>query len=232
MSEKSIELLNKGVAEELHAVHQYMYFHFHCDDQGFDLISELFEKKAIEEMKHVERFAERILFLGGEVEMVASLPHYNEGQTDAQRGEGIFQQSLEALRRLNALGYGEEGSGLVLNLVTNPVGAFLPARQEALERVKQERPDLVTLDISMPQASGARFYKEVKSDPELASIPVVIVTAVTGYGGGTRAYEKFISGRRTVPPPEGFFPKPINREEFLETVETLLAATKADSLEE
>ena len=72
MSEKSIELLNKGVAEELHAVHQYMYFHFHCDDQGFDLISELFEKTAIEEMKHVERFAERILFLGGEVEMVAS----------------------------------------------------------------------------------------------------------------------------------------------------------------
>jgi radical SAM/Cys-rich protein len=69
-----------------------------------------------------------------QVEIVASLPHYSERQTDAQRGEGIFQESLEALRRLNELGYGEEGSGLVLNLVTNPVGAFLPAGQASLEQ--------------------------------------------------------------------------------------------------
>jgi radical SAM/Cys-rich protein len=68
------------------------------------------------------------------VEIVASLPHYGQGQTDAQRGEGTFMESLEALRRLNGLGYGKEGSGLLLNLVTNPVGAFLPARQDALER--------------------------------------------------------------------------------------------------
>jgi radical SAM/Cys-rich protein len=68
------------------------------------------------------------------VEIVASLPHYSESQTDAQRGEGTFRESLEALRRLNDLGYGREGSGLLLNLVTNPVGAFLPARQDALER--------------------------------------------------------------------------------------------------
>jgi radical SAM/Cys-rich protein len=68
------------------------------------------------------------------VEIVASLPHYREGQTDAQRGEGTFRESLEALRRLNELGYGREGSGLHLSLVTNPVGAFLPARQDALER--------------------------------------------------------------------------------------------------
>jgi radical SAM/Cys-rich protein len=69
-----------------------------------------------------------------QVEVVASLPHYNQGQTDAQRGEGTFRESLEALRKLNGLGYGREGSGLLLNLVTNPVGAFLPARQDALER--------------------------------------------------------------------------------------------------
>ena len=69
-----------------------------------------------------------------QVEIVASLPHYSPRQTDAQRGDGIFQESLEALRGLNGLGYGEEGTGLVLNLVTNPVGAFLPARQDALER--------------------------------------------------------------------------------------------------
>lgn len=70
--EKSIELLNKAVADELTAVHQYMYFHFHCDDQGLDLISALFKRTAIEEMMHVERLADRILFLKGEIEMVPS----------------------------------------------------------------------------------------------------------------------------------------------------------------
>ncbi len=67
--DKSIELLNKAVADELAAVHQYMYFHFHCDDQGFVLLSNLFKRTAIEEMMHVERLADRILFLKGEVEM-------------------------------------------------------------------------------------------------------------------------------------------------------------------
>lgn len=72
MREKSIELLNKAVADEMTAVHQYMYFHFHCDDQGYDLLAGLFKRTAIEEMLHVERLAERILFLKGEVEIKAS----------------------------------------------------------------------------------------------------------------------------------------------------------------
>lgn len=71
MKEKSIELLNKAIADELSAVHQYMYFHFHCDDLGYDLLSNLFKRTAIEEMMHVEKLAERILFLKGEVEMKA-----------------------------------------------------------------------------------------------------------------------------------------------------------------
>jgi bacterioferritin len=72
MHEKSIELLNKAVGDELTAVHQYMYFHFHCDDQGYDLLAGLFKRTAIEEMLHVEKLAERILFLKGEVEMKVS----------------------------------------------------------------------------------------------------------------------------------------------------------------
>jgi len=60
------------MADEMAAVHQYMYFHFHCDDQGFDLLTNLFKKTAIEEMLHVEKLADRILFLGGEVEMKAA----------------------------------------------------------------------------------------------------------------------------------------------------------------
>ena len=70
--EKSIELLNRAVGDELLAVHQYMYFHFRCDDMGYDLLSGLFKRTAIQEMMHVEQLAERILFLKGEVEMVVS----------------------------------------------------------------------------------------------------------------------------------------------------------------
>ena len=68
-----------------------------------------------------------------QVEIIASLPSYQASQTDAQRGDGIFEKSLAALRLLNRLGYGRPDSGLVLNLVYNPVGAFLPPRQEAIE---------------------------------------------------------------------------------------------------
>lgn len=72
MHEKSIELLNKAVADELSAVHQYMYFHFHCEDQSYNLLANLFLKTAVEEMGHIETCAERILFLGGDVEMAAA----------------------------------------------------------------------------------------------------------------------------------------------------------------
>ncbi len=72
MYEKSIEPLNQAVAEELSGVNQYMYFHFHCNDQGFDLLANLFRKIAIEEMIHIERLAERILYLKGDVEMQPS----------------------------------------------------------------------------------------------------------------------------------------------------------------
>lgn len=68
-----------------------------------------------------------------QVEVVCSLPHYRALGTDRQRGAGVYEKSIAALKRLNALGYGDEKSGLRLTLVTNPVGAFLPAAQAALE---------------------------------------------------------------------------------------------------
>ena len=68
-----------------------------------------------------------------QVEIVASLPYYRAPQTDAQRGDGVFDKSIEAIRILNCLGYGQDGSGLALNLVYNPVGAFLPPKQEPTE---------------------------------------------------------------------------------------------------
>ena len=68
-----------------------------------------------------------------EVEVVASLPCYSVDNVDRQRGKGVFDKSIAALQRLNALGYGREGSGRVLNLVYNPQGAVLPPPQPALE---------------------------------------------------------------------------------------------------
>ena len=94
--------------------------------------------------------------------------------------------------------------------------------REGMEIARLERPDLVTLDVSMPEASGTRFYKEIRQDPNLAQIPVVIVTAVTGYAGDPYGYEKFLSGRKLVPAPDGFFPKPIDPEPFLAEIRKLL----------
>lgn len=67
------------------------------------------------------------------VEVVASLPCYSQDNVDEQRGDGVFESSIQALLELNALGYGRPGSGLVLNLVYNPNGDFLPPSQEQLE---------------------------------------------------------------------------------------------------
>ena len=73
-------------------------------------------------------------FLAAErVEIVASLPCYSLDNVDRQRGKGVFDKSVAALRRLNTLGYGREGGGLVLNLVYNPQGAVLPPDQASLE---------------------------------------------------------------------------------------------------
>jgi radical SAM/Cys-rich protein len=81
------------------------------------------------------RFADLPAWLAEQgVEVVGSLPHYARPSTDAQRGEGTFERSIEALRRLNAVGYGHGDPGRRLTLVSNPVGAFLPGAQRSRER--------------------------------------------------------------------------------------------------
>jgi radical SAM/Cys-rich protein len=72
-------------------------------------------------------------FAENNVEIVSSLPHYSALRTDSQRGDGVFEDSIKALRLLNSVGYAQENSHLKLNLVYNPSGAFLPGNQEALE---------------------------------------------------------------------------------------------------
>jgi len=93
---------------------------------------------------------------------------------------------------------------------------------EASQSVEKEKPDLITLDLSMPGKSGVRFYREIKSDPVLSRIPVVFVTGVTGPGGNPKDTERFYRTRRHVPPPDGFVAKPIDREEIVGLVNRLV----------
>ena len=87
--------------------------------------------------------------------------------------------------------------------------------EEALAKLKAGPPNLITLDISMPEKSGVKFYREIKEDPRWNKIPVIIVTGVS------EDFQKFISTRRQVPPPEGYLSKPINQEEILELISKL-----------
>lgn len=72
-------------------------------------------------------------FAKNEVEVISSLPYYQEFFTDKQRGKGVFEKSIESIKMLNSVGYGNGDENLKLNFIYNPVGAFLPAPQETLE---------------------------------------------------------------------------------------------------
>ena len=83
---------------------------------------------------------------------------------------------------------------------------------EAFEKAKNGKPDLVTLDITMPETSGVRFYRDIKESEDLKDIPIIIITGIS------KDFEKFISTRSQVPPPEGYLSKPIDQEELLKLV--------------
>lgn len=88
---------------------------------------------------------------------------------------------------------------------------------EALARIEEGRPDLVTLDITMPEKSGVGVYRKLKEDEGLKAIPVIIITGVSD------DFKQFISTRRQVPPPEGYLSKPVEPSDLLEKVRGLLA---------
>ena len=89
---------------------------------------------------------------------------------------------------------------------------------EAIERVKQARPDLITLDITMPETSGVRCYRDLRETEAWRTIPVIIITGVSG------DFRTFISSRKHVPPPDGYLGKPVDAAELLELVRKLLPA--------
>ena len=88
--------------------------------------------------------------------------------------------------------------------------------REGFEKIKKERPDLVLLDITMPEKSGVRCYRELREDPDLKSIPVIIVTGVA------QDFRNFISTRRQVPPPDGYVAKPIDKQDLMNAISKVL----------
>ncbi len=87
---------------------------------------------------------------------------------------------------------------------------------EAIAMIEQAAPDLVALDITMPEKSGVAVYRRLKEDDQLKTIPVIVVTGISD------DFKKFISSRRQVPPPEGYISKPVDHEQFLKMVQGLL----------
>jgi CheY-like chemotaxis protein len=86
---------------------------------------------------------------------------------------------------------------------------------EALVKVRAGKPDLITLDITMPNKSGVRFYREMRESASWNKIPIIMVTGVAG------EFKNFISTRKQVPPPDGYLSKPIDRQEILNLVKKL-----------
>jgi DNA-binding response OmpR family regulator len=88
--------------------------------------------------------------------------------------------------------------------------------EDGFAKAKSERPDLITLDISMDKESGIRMYRDLHGDAELSRIPVVMVSGVSP------DFKRFISSRSQVPPPAGYFEKPVDKEALLKKVRELV----------
>jgi bacterioferritin len=145
----SIELLNKAVADELQAVHQYMYWHFHLDDQGFGPLSGMFRQVAIMEMGHVERLAERILFLKGDVDMVSAAAVERITEADAivakacemeQDAVGVYNQfALECSRNADS------ASKQLFEALVNDEEAHFDEFDKQLDNIKRFGPNYLAL---------------------------------------------------------------------------------------
>jgi CheY-like chemotaxis protein len=91
---------------------------------------------------------------------------------------------------------------------------------EGLKKVKAAKPDLITLDITMPETSGVRCYRELREHEEWKSIPVIMITGVS------EDFRGFISSRKQVPPPDGYLAKPVDEEELLSMVFQLTSTVR------
>jgi DNA-binding response OmpR family regulator len=91
--------------------------------------------------------------------------------------------------------------------------------RQGFEKAKSNHPDLITLDISMPEESGVRMFRDLQGDPATSNIPVIIITGIT------HDFKRFIETRKQVHPPQGYFDKPLDREKLLAKVNELLSVS-------
>jgi len=87
--------------------------------------------------------------------------------------------------------------------------------EEALKEMGETPPDLITLDISMPEMSGVKYYRTLRENENWKLIPIIIITGVS------EDFKRFITSRKQVPPPEGYISKPVEEEELLQLVKKL-----------
>ncbi len=94
---------------------------------------------------------------------------------------------------------------------------------EGLEKIKRERPDLICLDLLMPEKTGILLYREIRKDPELKDIPVIMITGFAAPEYPLIDFKRFIS-TKSIPPPEGFMEKPIDQKALLAAIKETLDA--------
>eukprot|EP01064_Diplonema_japonicum_P028600 TRINITY_DN441_c0_g3_i1.p1 TRINITY_DN441_c0_g3~~TRINITY_DN441_c0_g3_i1.p1 ORF type:complete len:401 (+),score=81.76 TRINITY_DN441_c0_g3_i1:75-1205(+) len=116
------------------------------------------------------------------VMVIASMPCYSHDNVDAQRGDGVFDLSIDGLKKLNSVGYGKEGTGLTLNLVYNPLGPFLPPKQEVLEVAYKEKLLEVfgihfTSLFTITNLPVKRFADDLKKEGKLAGYMSLLVSS-------------------------------------------------------
>lgn len=100
--------------------------------------------------------------------------------------------------------------------------AVAPNGEAGLEKVKEKKPDLITLDIMMPQESGIKMYRDLKTDPDLAGVPVIVISAMAKktFLHSQRLLDQFRG--QSVPEPEGYIEKPPEPEELMDEVTKIL----------
>ena len=156
---KSVALLNKAVGDELQAVHQYMYWHFHLDDQGFAPLAGLLKQTAIVEMGHVETLAERILFLKGDVKMAVSgdVQAITEPAEILARAMAMEQQSAQDYNKA-AIECSKNADAVSKQLFESLVGdeeSHFDAFEKQLDNIKRFGPSYLALQSFKAGAPAA-----------------------------------------------------------------------------
>ena len=142
------------------------------------------------------------------VEIVASLPCYTKDNADAQRGKGVFDSSIRVLQRLNQLGYGKPDTGLMLNLVYNPLGPDLPPNQDQLEQIyKKELAEHFDIEQTRPMHIGFGTGEHTCIGNRLAEVQISLMFSALDkrfpelliVGPGRRMRSNFINGFLSLP---------------------------------